>query len=489
MRKHAASRSWATFLLASVITARMSSRIRRFSRSIGPAALRPSRILRTTSSPRSGARTGAFRFIDWNEMRARNFAWWRQRVRGVKEIFHVFRIDHVLGFYRIYAFPWRPERNQEFLPLNHGRKCSSAPAAARRSSRRATIRRRKTASESPRGRGISARGFGGSRRDARGRRRSRHGAGLRPAQLTLVRHRRLQDSAMGNRARSAVVPGGSLRTAFRHDLCDPRSQTVARSWEDAFEKTTETSEQARGDLRRSPICRPSVARRADRLSRAIFIRPSFALFRSNSWLAIVMITDLLGRKDRFNVPGTAADSNWTRRLHTTVARLGRGHAPDRQLDLIREALAASSRLLIRRIRRLKSENEFRRTSWTRRRGSRAPTTSSRSSAEEWSASWPSSCSSARSHPEACPEAGHVRQDADQDAARPPLVRGRQRVGRAALLGRHRHPRDRRDGRPAALLVARGCRGTARPVGAGPATACCSTRRTRPRSRCTATSTS
>ena len=38
--------------------------------------------------------------------------------RGVRKIFHVFRIDHVLGFYRIYAFPWRPGRNPEFLPLS-----------------------------------------------------------------------------------------------------------------------------------------------------------------------------------------------------------------------------------------------------------------------------------------------------------------------------------------------------------------------------------
>ena len=55
---------------------------------------------------------------DWNEMRKHKFDWWRQRVDGVKEIFHLFRIDHVLGFYRVYAFPWRPRRNnREFLPL------------------------------------------------------------------------------------------------------------------------------------------------------------------------------------------------------------------------------------------------------------------------------------------------------------------------------------------------------------------------------------
>ena len=57
-----------------------------------------------------------------------------------------------------------------------------------------------------------------------------------------------------------------------------------------------------------------------------------------------MITDLLGRKDRFNVPGTATDSNWTRRLHTTVAKLGGGRALRRQLELVRALLEKSGRL-------------------------------------------------------------------------------------------------------------------------------------------------
>src|SRR5947207_2561314 len=54
----------------------------------------------------------------WEAMRGNNFEWWRQRVRVAKRTFHLFRIDHVLGFYRIYAFPWRPARNKEFLPLD-----------------------------------------------------------------------------------------------------------------------------------------------------------------------------------------------------------------------------------------------------------------------------------------------------------------------------------------------------------------------------------
>jgi 4-alpha-glucanotransferase len=55
---------------------------------------------------------------NWAEMRRRHFDWWRARVRGICHSFQIFRIDHVLGFYRIYAFPWRPQRNKKFLELD-----------------------------------------------------------------------------------------------------------------------------------------------------------------------------------------------------------------------------------------------------------------------------------------------------------------------------------------------------------------------------------
>ena len=53
----------------------------------------------------------------WDRMEAEGFPWWRQRIAKLVDIFHIFRIDHVLGFYRIYSFPWQPQRNAEFLPL------------------------------------------------------------------------------------------------------------------------------------------------------------------------------------------------------------------------------------------------------------------------------------------------------------------------------------------------------------------------------------
>ena len=53
----------------------------------------------------------------WDRMEAAGFPWWRRRIGKLADIFHIFRIDHVLGFYRIYSFPWQPQRNAEFLPL------------------------------------------------------------------------------------------------------------------------------------------------------------------------------------------------------------------------------------------------------------------------------------------------------------------------------------------------------------------------------------
>ena len=46
-----------------------------------------------------------------------------------------------------------------------------------------------------------------------------------------------------------------------------------------------------------------------------------------------MITDLLARKDRFNVPGTAANSNWSRRMQKTVAGLNASPAIRKRMQI------------------------------------------------------------------------------------------------------------------------------------------------------------
>jgi 4-alpha-glucanotransferase len=69
-----------------------------------------------------------------------------------------------------------------------------------------------------------------------------------------------------------------------------------------------------------------------------------ALFRCESWIALVMITDLLARKDRFNVPGTATSSNWSRRMAKTVADLKGSRNVRTRMRLIRQLLEKTGRI-------------------------------------------------------------------------------------------------------------------------------------------------
>lgn len=54
----------------------------------------------------------------WDVMERDGYAWWKRRVLETTKIFRMFRIDHILGFYRIYAFPWKPTENKDFLDLS-----------------------------------------------------------------------------------------------------------------------------------------------------------------------------------------------------------------------------------------------------------------------------------------------------------------------------------------------------------------------------------
>jgi 4-alpha-glucanotransferase len=46
-----------------------------------------------------------FPTYNWKKMQEDDFAWWRQRFEQMSEYFDVFRIDHILGFFRIWSIP------------------------------------------------------------------------------------------------------------------------------------------------------------------------------------------------------------------------------------------------------------------------------------------------------------------------------------------------------------------------------------------------
>ena len=278
----------------------------------------------------------------WAEMRRHNFEWWRERVEGVKEIFHLFRIDHVLGFYRIYGFPWRPERNQEFLPLSQeemlartgGRaphfipRDDRSPEHCHANQREGEEYLRVVLEEAGETR-VVGEDLGTVPDYVRPSLRSLGIAGFKIPQWE-------------NYPDQRSIPGSqyerlSVATYATHD-----HQPIRALWETAF-GNGEHADQARHDLAKIGEFAGFMPNDSMDYLRDFYPRIFEALFRCNSWIAVVMITDLLGRKERFNVPGTAAASNWTRRLHTTVSKLGRGHALKRQLHLVHELLEKSGR--------------------------------------------------------------------------------------------------------------------------------------------------
>lgn len=280
----------------------------------------------------------------WEAMRENGFEWWRQRVHGVRRIFHVFRIDHVLGFYRIYSFPWRPQRNAEFLPMSQeemlqetgGRAPQFAPrddeswenAEANRREGEEYLRMALEAAGETR---LVGEDLGTVPRYVRP---SLHSLGIAGFKIP-------QWETQGD---GRVVSGQdyerlSVTTYATHD-----HKPVRALWEEAVEKPGETSEQARGELEKIAQFASihSLGEKPD-FDRDFYSPALRALFRSNAWVAIVMITDLLARKDRFNVPGIATDSNWSRRLPMTMERMRVSHAVKRRMKVVRALLEDSAR--------------------------------------------------------------------------------------------------------------------------------------------------
>ncbi len=280
----------------------------------------------------------------WPAMRNRHFDWWRQRVRAIAHCFHLFRIDHVLGFYRIYAFPWRPQQNRKFLELDWNQMIAktggrtphfephddSTAENCHANCHDGQEYLRVVLSEAGTGRVIGE-DLGTVPDYVRPSLRSLGVAGFKIPQWEFYHGR--------------VIPGSeyerlSVATYATHD-----HPPIRAMWEEAFNGSGDTAEQARSDLEK--IATFAEFKRAGReldFERDFYPAIMQALFKSESWLAVVMITDLLARKYRFNVPGVSTTSNWTRRMQRSITQLRSSPRERKRMQLIRELLQKSGRI-------------------------------------------------------------------------------------------------------------------------------------------------
>jgi 4-alpha-glucanotransferase len=289
----------------------------------------------------------------WDRMREDHFAWWRQRVRLVRDVFHLFRIDHVLGFFRIYAFPWRPQRNAEFLAMT--------PDEARQATGGELPRFQEHDDQTEAGKAANrAQGetFLRVLLEETGQYRlvgedlgtvpdyvrpSLHSLGIPGFRIPIW-----EKQPDGN-----LMPGDhyerlSVATFATHD-----HEPLRASWERWMatieaalhepEKLAAARDFAWWELRRFagwagfevPCITPFEAVHQKFLN---------GLFRSQSWLAICMITDLFATTQRFNVPGAVSESNWSQRLAYPIESWRKDASLNATVDGVRESLRASGRL-------------------------------------------------------------------------------------------------------------------------------------------------
>jgi 4-alpha-glucanotransferase len=262
----------------------------------------------------------------WEELRRRKFEWWRTRVGNIRKVFHLYRIDHVLGFFRIYSFPWTPDRNAEFLPLTEQQAAE------------------KTGGRLP--------GFKPQADDNPGHKAANQAQGEEILQVVLEASGETTVIAedlgvvpeyVPPTLQRLEIPGFRIPSLFReHDgsYADPQKYPrlsvaqpathdhppLAAGWAECWANIDagKDVDNNRRELRRLMEFAGLKDREPPReFTDELWEAYTRGVLKSTSWLVIFQITDVFGWKTRFNTPGSVAASNWSYRIEPTVEQLNR----------------------------------------------------------------------------------------------------------------------------------------------------------------------
>ncbi len=271
----------------------------------------------------------------WDHMQANGFAWWRKRIQRLTRIFNIFRLDHILGFYRIYAFPWHPVRNHEFIGLSQEKAMEISGGhlphwvlraddtvenkAANRADGDTRLR---AISEAADGAEIIAEDLGWVPDYVRPHLADIGMAGFR------IPHWDCNDD--GHPTPGNSFPENTFATYSTHDH-DPVNgiwRGCVKMIRQHHEQPTEQSGWAVGGAHNTlrilsefagiPIPHHSPW---PPYTEGIKLRLIKSLLDSNSRYAVLMITELFSLDERFNHPGTSGGENWRYRLPWTLSQI------------------------------------------------------------------------------------------------------------------------------------------------------------------------
>jgi 4-alpha-glucanotransferase len=284
---------------------------------------------------------------NWDAHRKQKFAWWKQRINKATEIFHYFRIDHVLGFFRIYSFPWVPERNYEFVNL------TLEEAKERAGGRIPQFLQGDDQSEESReinaAQGeellsmvLDAAGDYGVIAEDLGQvpdyvRPLLTKMGIPGFSIPYWEHE--EDRSL---VPKEELPALSLATYATHD-----HMPLVVFYEDLCKRWHgPEGHEAWLDVQRlMKFIGLDENNPPTEFTEELHLALVKALLESNCWLAVFMITDLLGTSERFNMPGTASDSNWSRRLDHTLSEFEQTTPYKQRIEEFSRLVKTTNRLM------------------------------------------------------------------------------------------------------------------------------------------------
>lgn len=283
---------------------------------------------------------------NWAQHKKTNYAFWQRRVRHVANIFQYFRIDHVLGFFRVYAFPWIPERNHEFIGLTEEEaeeltdgdlprfmaQSDELPKNAKLNNKQGEELLAMILKAAPEC-GVVAEDLGMVPDYVRP---CLQKLGI-PGFTIPIFERIEKDRSFKPKETHEIL---SLVTYGTHDHQPIASfyEGLCKWWhgEDGHEGWLEVQ-------RLMKFLGLDVDNPPESFTPALHKRMIEVLMECPSWLAVLMVSDLFGVSQRFNEPGIAGDSNWSQRLDRSLADYERDEQFARPIKWLEDAVVKTSR--------------------------------------------------------------------------------------------------------------------------------------------------
>ncbi|CAN5527792.1 hypothetical protein BH09VER1_BH09VER1_22800 [soil metagenome] len=283
----------------------------------------PEKVFKADPFTEQWGQNWGFPLYHWEQMAKDNYAWWRKRLKLLMSIFHSLRVDHALGFFRIYSFPWRPEDNVKFTDLTpeEAMKLTGGELPCFMEHDDDTDEHR----EYNRAHGetlfkmltgeigahlLIAEDLGEVAPYVRPTLQALEIPGFKIPQW--------------ERQWDRLIPGKdyerlSLATFGTHD--HPPLKT---HWEELVAASNNTNEGVRDAAIHSmwelmEFCGHPDIKLPQPFTAEIHEILLRGLFQTNSWLAVHMITDLFASDLRFNVPGSIGGENWIQRITQPIA--------------------------------------------------------------------------------------------------------------------------------------------------------------------------